>query len=783
MKINVEFSLINQFRTERGIRMHKKRLFKSMFISLGLIFCAVNTISVVVQIGMENIVENHWLFGLGLVLVFNAVALTVLYFYTRGVTGPIEHIIETANQIAGGNLSTVPVQEHDQHEVGQLGRSINTMNENLRMMVDQIHEKTNQVKQLLNNAGQGFLSFGDDLQINEVYSTECIRIFGKEIVGVSFPELVLSTQAAEQTVMRNMLRSIFTESKSERQEVKLTLLLSEVTISERIISLDYRVIGDLESSEKQMMVIITDITDRRRLESQIEHDRSVLRMLIHVMTQTHDFDETINDFKKFSEQGIRQIIDSEMPMRYKLMEILRSTHTFKGNFSQMSMTNIANHLNELEISLNEFLSMEHASIDHVEAFLARQELMSWLRDDVGTIETILGSAFFARREHISIHVSRLQELREQIVQLLNPYETSKMLQAVDRLHYKPFKELLVSFPSYMNQIAQKLGKQVHPLDIQGGEFMVDLDEYYDFSRSLLHVLRNMIDHGIETPEERILAGKDEFGRVTLIVDRSGEWVEVTIIDDGRGLDFAKIRQQCVNRKIIEADQIDLIPNEAIIESVFIDGFTTRMVENEFSGHGMGLASVKGIVTKAGGMCGVKTDEGHGTTFVFHMPGPKSFHIEELEMDELLHPTVECSSALLEGSFGLNVNSVELEAVQSLRLRDYTSLLHIRGLVEGIFMLSVDQLAAEHMVRQYVVGSMSEEELQGYLLDVIGECSNLMMGGISHLRADSEEWLRMATPITTNAPGVELRYPDGQMWIATIETQFGPISLGFVVLNN
>ena len=151
----------------------------------------------------------------------------------------------------------------------------------------------------------------------------------------------------------------------------------------------------------------------------------------------------------------------------------------------------------------------------------------------------------------------------------------------------------------VRQTCQQTGKQAE-LVITGGEIQVDGDVINKLADPLLHLLRNAVDHGIELPDDRVAAGKQIEGRINLDFSRQGSGIVVTIRDDGKGLDYERIRSKAISQKLIEANQELTRPELARL--ILLPGFSTREQVSEISGRGVGmdvvatrLANIKGTV--------------------------------------------------------------------------------------------------------------------------------------------------------------------------------------------
>jgi two-component system chemotaxis sensor kinase CheA len=130
---------------------------------------------------------------------------------------------------------------------------------------------------------------------------------------------------------------------------------------------------------------------------------------------------------------------------------------------------------------------------------------------------------------------------------------------------------------------------------------------------MVHVVRNALDHGIESPQERQLLNKTAHGNLFVKADHSGDWLVLSVRDDGRGVDWDKIRQKAMAKGLPIATAADLV------NALFSDGISTRDDVSEISGRGIGMAAVKSAITRLNGRIELDSVAGKGTTFRFHIP--------------------------------------------------------------------------------------------------------------------------------------------------------------------
>lgn len=173
----------------------------------------------------------------------------------------------------------------------------------------------------------------------------------------------------------------------------------------------------------------------------------------------------------------------------------------------------------------------------------------------------------------------------------------------------------------MHRIIRDMSKKLHKevkLDMYGDETEVDKNIIEHISDPLMHIVRNALDHGIETPEERLAKGKNRQGIITLEAKNAGSAVIISIKDDGRGLDKKKIYNKAVENGITNK-KIEALSDKEIYNMVLLPGFSTNDNVTEFSGRGVGMDVVSKNVDKIGGSLSVDSKEGLGTTIMINIP--------------------------------------------------------------------------------------------------------------------------------------------------------------------
>lgn len=214
-------------------------------------------------------------------------------------------------------------------------------------------------------------------------------------------------------------------------------------------------------------------------------------------------------------------------------------------------------------------------------------------------------------------------LADRITQLDMYTSTSANLS--DRLYHevigvrmRPFADGVQRFPRMVRDLAKTLGKKVK-LEILGKATDVDRDILEKLDAPLTHLLSNAIDHGLESPQQRVAAGKPETGTIRLEAVHRAGMLMISVSDDGRGIDLAKLRQKILERGLANAMIVENLTETELMEFLFLPGFSTAERITEVSGRGVGLDVVHDMVHEVGGVIRAVSSPGKGVSFHLELP--------------------------------------------------------------------------------------------------------------------------------------------------------------------
>ncbi len=209
-----------------------------------------------------------------------------------------------------------------------------------------------------------------------------------------------------------------------------------------------------------------------------------------------------------------------------------------------------------------------------------------------------------------------QELHETVERMSRI--TSDLQTIVLNMRMVPVETVFNRFPKMVRQLARDLNKKVN-LEINGAETELDRTVIDEIGDPLVHLLRNAMDHGIETPEERLAKGKNEEGKILLKAYHSGNHVFIEIEDDGAGINKDRVLNKALSNGILTKETAATLTDKQIYELIFASGFSTAETISDVSGRGVGLDVVKNTIESLGGSVTIDSKENEGSIFLIQLP--------------------------------------------------------------------------------------------------------------------------------------------------------------------
>lgn len=195
---------------------------------------------------------------------------------------------------------------------------------------------------------------------------------------------------------------------------------------------------------------------------------------------------------------------------------------------------------------------------------------------------------------------------------------SDLQNSVMKTRMQPIGRLFQKYPRIARDLARQLGKDVD-LVLVGEETEIDKTMIDDLSDPLIHLVRNAVDHGVETTEERIALGKPEKSTVRLEAKQEGDHIMLIISDDGKGMDAEKIKAKAIEKKLITQEEALSLDERQSLNLIFLPGFSTKTEISDVSGRGVGMDVVKTNIQKLNGSIDIKSQVGVGSSFIISLP--------------------------------------------------------------------------------------------------------------------------------------------------------------------
>lgn len=529
----------------------------------------------------------------------------------------------------GNYAGTVSIREYLIEMSSAKEREIQVLNEQQRLLRlaneaekqhrVEIEQKNAAIKNLLDHTGQGFLFFGSDLRISEEYSRECDAIFGFSIGNQDILTVLGKyVDGAALHVMQDAFENVFRTGDPVRSKVYLSVMPEEIRIGGRYIRAEYKVIGS--EAQKSVMIILTDITEKRALELKSAEEKNNIRLIIRAIGSRSEISEAVGDLRTFCSQGALQILEGSNEPKAALQHIFRLVHTMKGDFSLNSLHHTAEGLHRLEDSLGLMLkNIDGVRMEDLTEFVRPIDSEELLKEDIATITGALGAQYFEKDDTYTVNRQRLAEIEDKVRALLPQDEQAAVLRLLRSLVYTNVKDIMKDYDEYIKTLGERFGKLICDMRMLGDDVYIDRDRYAPFVKSLVHVFRNMADHGIEDPEERLDLGKPEYGEVSCKLEKLKDQFVLSLSDDGRGIDVEAVRSKAVEKGIYTAEEAARLSKEKVLATILMDGFSTRNTVDMYSGRGVGMAAVYSELTALGGQMQIDSEVGKYTRFTFIVP--------------------------------------------------------------------------------------------------------------------------------------------------------------------
>ena len=248
------------------------------------------------------------------------------------------------------------------------------------------------------------------------------------------------------------------------------------------------------------------------------------------------------------------------------------------------------------------------------------EAETTVRVDTARLDEIMnmvGELVLVRNRLVRLGANSADEAMSKAVSNLDVV-TADLQTAVMKTRMQPIKKVFGRFPRLVRDLARQLKKEIN-LELVGEETDLDKNLVEALADPLVHLVRNAVDHGIESPEEREASGKSRGGKVILAAEQEGDHILLSISDDGKGMDPNVLRSIAVKRGVMDKDAADRLSDTECYNLIFAPGFSTKTEISDVSGRGVGMDVVKTKISQLNGSINIYSTKGQGSKIVIKVP--------------------------------------------------------------------------------------------------------------------------------------------------------------------
>lgn len=460
---------------------------------------------------------------------------------------------------------------------------------------------------ILAHTGKAYLLVHPDGSIDQVNPTVYTKILGALPRGTCTLEDYLPLPKKKGGMLQATIEQFFEDIMP--MELTLELLPNRLHVSGRIIGLTYYpVIQHDSTGPEQLIVEMKDITQKETHKKLAEIAAQKNALLLRILQEKEGFLAFLSD----SEKDINNLAQG-----CDLVVGKRILHTLKGNSAAFGMEAIASAIHDIEDDAEDRIKAEGEEAFFAGAAVEVSTLIDSFLIDHFSILRINRSDTVTTLFQIS--EQELIEIERQLDFISSTSDKNKILLKLNSIRSQEANIFLSTFPSTIERLAQSLDKKIR-FEIEGGHIKVGSQSVGAVLRELIHVIRNCCDHGIETPEERREQGKPEEGSIIVCIrEKKNNTIEISVEDDGRGIDIEKLTHAAIRNKVISEEEVQKMNSKEKLELLFLDGVSTAGKVSQVSGRGVGMAALKYQIDDASGTIEISTEIGKGSRFAMTMP--------------------------------------------------------------------------------------------------------------------------------------------------------------------
>lgn len=481
-------------------------------------------------------------------------------------------------------------QSHDQ--LANLNRRLE---ETVRQRTQELSDRNDEMRVVLDNVEEGLVTLSIDGTLSSEQSAAFKRAFRVpandaklwDCVGANDERFSANLEFGWEQINDGFLP----------YDIALDQLPKELESNGRHFLMKYKPLfrsdsGVREPELKGALLIVSDVTEQQEAARKEAEQREAMAVFKRVVRDRSGFMGFFGEAQSLLKRAVSREVSDDR-------EMMRVLHTLKGNCGIFGITSVASACHELETWV-----VENREIPSREMFAP---LVTAFDHFVAQANELIGQP---EDDAIKVHESDLANI---IAALNAKSPVQNVITMLEHLRCEPTFECFRRIADQAEQLAQKMSKPELSVVIEDNGLRLPAEQWAPFWSSMIHIVRNALDHGIESPEERVNRGKNPSGTLTLSSKEVGKHFVIEVADDGSGVDWGKIREKAKIAGIPAVTHLDLT------RALFADGLSSRDETTELSGRGVGMGAMLAACQEMGGEVEIQSERALGTRFIFRIP--------------------------------------------------------------------------------------------------------------------------------------------------------------------
>lgn len=527
----------------------------------------------------------------------------------------------------------------------------------------------------LQNTCQGFWAFDKMCNILPDFMETIERCLGESLDGKNALEMLFQwgepsnknsagfQRDQDLGMLQDLLETVFLRVTD--LDVMIELLPAEISKNDRYFSLKYQYIQSPASiDEDRILVVMTDITREKELQTQIKTESDRNDMIRKIAMDTVGFAQ----YRKHVEEllvSLREELEKEIDtidlgiILHGVNGILGGAEIYEINDLVILAQRMMSHLTEILEKKNPEITrekIEHLAEDlgnlqecfdflqsrYLETLLSDEQILNntiyqvteskleqikevisngVVKDGLGRVERLIEKNYAPFMKHpqlAEITEQRMESMKSTLWNNIAQTCNDELFKVVESLKKQAVSLILNKYALIVENLGQRYNKQVE-VEIVGADVEVSYHRFEDLFSSMVHILRNAVEHGLESMEERVFFGKSLEGKIKLEASIEEDRFILSVSDDGRGLDVEKVKEAVSARELLPPSELEEASKEEILHLMLHMGFSTKSIVNETSGRGVGLDVLSTVVDELQGDVSIQTEEGEGTMLTVSVP--------------------------------------------------------------------------------------------------------------------------------------------------------------------